>query len=233
MNKETKFLILDVETCNFVEDAFVYDIGYIIADSSRIYERRSFVVYETFCGMKDLMNTCYYAAKLPMYEEDIDLKRRKLRRFFTIRSIMLEDMREHNVHDVIAYNCYFDRTALDRTLRFLTCSKYRYFFPYGTKFHCIWNMACQVLFTQKTYARIAANEHWYSDKGNYKTSAEHAYRYITGNWQFDESHTGLEDVLIEYEIWKKCKRQHKKMDTNINRLCWRIPTIKHGRIKIE
>ena len=34
---------------------------------------------------------------------------------------------------------------------------------------------------------------------------------ITNNVDFTESHTGLEDVLIEKEIFVKCIRQHKKM----------------------
>ena len=41
--------------------------------------------------------------------------------------------------------------------------------------------------------------------------AEVIYRYITGNNTFIESHTGLEDCMIEKEIFAKCCRQHKKM----------------------
>lgn len=41
--------------------------------------------------------------------------------------------------------------------------------------------------------------------------AEVIYKYISGNNDFIESHTGLEDVMIEKEIFAKCCRQHKKM----------------------
>lgn len=41
--------------------------------------------------------------------------------------------------------------------------------------------------------------------------AEVIYRYLTGNIDFIESHTGLEDVMIEKEIFAHCNRQHKKM----------------------
>ena len=44
-----------------------------------------------------------------------------------------------------------------------------------------------------------------------KTRAEILYRYITLNNEFVEDHTGLEDVLIEKEIFAKCMAQHKKM----------------------
>ena len=35
--------------------------------------------------------------------------------------------------------------------------------------------------------------------------------FISGNNEFEESHTGLEDVLIEAEIMFYCFRQHKPM----------------------
>jgi hypothetical protein len=44
-----------------------------------------------------------------------------------------------------------------------------------------------------------------------RKTAEILYRYISGNIDFDESHTGLEDVLIEVQILAYCYRQHKAM----------------------
>ena len=38
---------------------------------------------------------------------------------------------------------------------------------------------------------------------------------ITMDTTFIESHTGLEDVLIEKEIFVRCMRQHKKMKKSI------------------
>ena len=42
-------------------------------------------------------------------------------------------------------------------------------------------------------------------------TAEILYRYLTLDTQFAESHTGLEDVLIETEILRNCFKAHKKM----------------------
>ena len=55
---------------------------------------------------------------------------------------------------------------------------------------------------------------------NHKTprvrlTAEILYRYISGQHDFDESHTGLEDVLIETVIMAHCFRQHKKMEKRL------------------
>ena len=48
-----------------------------------------------------------------------------------------------------------------------------------------------------------------------------------------EQHTGLQDVLIESKIMAECFRKHKKMEKNINRLCWRIPQKKAKQIQKE
>ena len=44
-----------------------------------------------------------------------------------------------------------------------------------------------------------------------RLTAEILYRYITGDDNFVESHTGLEDVMIEKEIFKACMAKHKPM----------------------
>jgi hypothetical protein len=46
-------------------------------------------------------------------------------------------------------------------------------------------------------------------------TAEILYRYITGDDNFTESHTGLEDVLIEKEIFKKCMAWHRPMQKKL------------------
>ena len=40
-----------------------------------------------------------------------------------------------------------------------------------------------------------------------RLTAEILYRYITGDNEFEESHTGLEDVEIEIEIFLKCREE--------------------------
>lgn len=225
IDKRVKYLlVVDIETANIIEDALAYDIGFAVTDKrGRIYETGSFMVSEMFFDYKDMMKTAYYAEKLPKYWEDYKEGTRKIASIYTIRKIMLGLMKEYNIKDVFAYNANFDRTGLDRTIRFLSKSKTRWFFPFGTKFHCIWHMACQTIFQQKTFQKVAFLNDWLSAKGNIQTSAEIAHRYLTCDFQFMESHTGLEDVLIETQIMSMCFRQHKKMDTKINRLCWRLP----------
>lgn len=57
---------------------------------------------------------------------------------------------------------------------------------------------------------MAIKNNWLTDANNFKTSAEIGYRFITGNVDFIEEHTGLEDVLIEIEIMAYALRQNKR-----------------------
>lgn len=219
-------LVLDIETANIAEDALAYDVGFAVADKKgNIYETHSYMVAEMFLDNynKPLMNTAYYAEKIPQYWEDYKMGKRKLASILTIRRIVQQVMKKYCITDVFAYNANFDKSGLDRTVRYLTKSNVRFFFPCGTEIHCIWNMATQVICQQKTYFEKAIAHNWISEKGNLQTSAEVVFAYISGNPDFQEEHTGLEDVTIETKIMAKCFAQHKKMKTNIDRRCWAIP----------
>jgi hypothetical protein len=98
---------------------------------------------------------------------------------------------------------------------------YRWFFPYGTEFIDLWNLACTTILNRPSYIRYAIENNFISSKGNIFTSAECAYRYITKDKDFSECHTGLEDVRIEIAIMAYCYRQHKTFDNSINSACWR------------
>lgn len=223
------YLVVDVETANSLDDPLVYDIGGVVTDKQgRIYEQFSFVVRDIFVYERDLMQTAYYAAKIPDYIEDIHNNKRVMLDFYNIRNYVHGIMRKYNIKDVAAYNANFDRNALNTTQRWLTKSKYRWFFPYGTNFVCIWNMACQTLCQRKTYKDFCERNNLTSNrKGeptakNYSTSAETVYKYLTLNATYEEEHKGLEDVYIETTIFKRCFAAKKKMPygKGIRRNCW-------------
>lgn len=212
--RKNYYLTIDTETANGLDDALVYDIGGCIHDKKgKVYETFSFVTYEIFCQCGDLMETSYYANKLPRYEEDIKNGTRKIARLNTIRKYIANLCEKYNVKAIIAHNARFDYKALNTTQRYTTSSKYRYFLPYGIEVWDTLKMASDTIGKQKSYIK------WCFENGyvtNHKTprvrlTAEILYRYITGNYNFEESHTGLEDVLIEKEIFAHCMRQHKKM----------------------
>ena len=48
-------------------------------------------------------------------------------------------------------------------------------------------------------------------RGAKSATAENLYKYLSGDENFNESHTALEDALIETMILVKCLSSHKKM----------------------
>lgn len=218
-----KYLIgLDTETCNSLmvddkldlTDSLVYDIGWAVVDKKgNVYNTKSFVVYEIFCQMKDVMKSAYYAEKIPQYWEDIKNGKRTLATFATIRKEFLKDSKEYKTNIVFAHNASFDLRALNNTYRYITKSKHRYFFKWGTEIWDTLKMARDTICKQKSYIDYCQRNNYMTKhkKPQARATAEILYRYLTGDDNFDESHTGLEDVLIEKEILKHCFRQHKKM----------------------
>ena len=232
--KKQYFLVLDVETANSTEDALVYDVGFAICDrKGNIYEAESVLVSDIFFKESNLMNSAYYSDKIPEYLVGIEEKAFKVWSFERVRQRLKTLIKEYQVEAVCAYNAHFDYSALNTTQRWLTKSAYRYFLPHGTKVFCIWHMACQTICMQKSYVKFCLENNLVSKSGNIKTSAEAVYAYMTKNPDFDEAHTGLQDVLIEIQIMAHCFRQHKKMAKNINRLCWKIPQAQAREIAKE
>ena len=220
MRQIEKFIVLDTETAGGLEFPLAYDLGLVVMDrTGRVYEEKSLVIYNIY-SKRDLMESAYYAEKLPSYEEQLKNGCRKMVRLYTAKKLIAELMEKYHITTVYAYNMGFDKRALNNTEKFTTKSKYKEFFPENTEFRCIWNMACQVLLARKSYIKFALDNGYYSEKGNIFTTAECCYRYITNNLNFIEEHQGIDDVRIEAEILLKCFKQHKKMDTRPNSGCW-------------
>ena len=226
-------LILDVETANDTTDAIVYDIGFMLIDlcTGTVCEQGSFVIRDTFVYERELVKVAYYADKIPEYIADIQRGKRQMIDFMAARRHILNIMEKYDCHTVAAYNCNFDRNALNTTLRFLTKSKYRYFFPYSTNFVCIWNMACDSICQTSEYKTFAETNRHYSNHGkNYRATAETVYAFLTDNANFTEEHKGLDDVKIECEIFVKCFKEMGGV-MGIKRNCWQ--RVKRGAIALR
>lgn len=213
-------MIIDTETANGLEAPMPYDIGYIIFnDEGEILVERSFVIAEIFLD-RELMASAYYAEKVPQYWNDIELGKRQLVRLCTARRIICKDIKTYGVKWVGAYNMGFDRRAVKNDIRFITASALRWFFPYNMEYFCIWNMACTSILQTSEYINFCETNGLISAKGNPLTSAEAVYKYLTGDADFEESHTGLEDVRIEYEIFQAVIKSGKEYDDSVKGAPW-------------
>ena len=218
--RRTYLIMGDTETCNTrmengkldMRDVLVYDFGFAVCDKQgRVYEKYSFIIKEIFFGMKDLMKSSYYADKLPQYYEEIRNGQRKVVSLYEARQILANVMKEYETNIFVAHNARFDDNALKVTERYITKSKYRYFLPFGTEVWDTMKMANDTICKQKTYKKFCEENGYLTKNGQVRKTAEILYRYITKNNDFIESHTGLEDVMIEKEILAHCFRQHKAM----------------------
>lgn len=223
MDKRISYkLIIDTETCPIDKDfegvspenMWAYDIGFAVVDKrGTVYETRSYINSQIFIEERELMKSAYYADKIPKYWEDIKNGTRKLATLYNIRQEMLRLIKEYDIKEVYAHNMRFDYGNLNVTQRWLTKSKYRYFFPKDIKICDTLKMANDVIGKMPSYRRFCEENGFMT---SHKTprpqmKAETIYRFITDNPEFVESHTGLEDVLIEKEILAYCYKQHKKM----------------------
>lgn len=225
IDKRKKYLmVLDVETTNnnmekgAKNDGLVYDIGFVVCDKQgNIYCKRSYAVQEIF-DWTELMSTAYYYKKLPKYYERLANNKMYKNSIWHIRKVIKEIMQIFNITEVYAYNANFDYTTLNNTIRYLSGSACRWFFPYGTQICDIWNIACQVLGTQKTFQW----ENIRNANNNLITNAERMFGYCE-QIDFEEEHTGLADAVVESQILARCFKSHKSINKKINRACWRIP----------
>ena len=221
--RKTYGIMLDTETANTIveEDgkinllyALPYDIGFAIIDTKgNIYEKHSYVNEDIFCDEYTLMKSAYYADKIPQYIRELAHQERILKTTYEIRQIIFDLCKKYDCQFVCCHNARFDYRALNNIQRWTTKSKYRYFLPYGIEIWDTLKMATDVVAKMPTYIKFC-EENGFMTK--HKTprpqlTAEVLYRFITNNVNFIESHTGLEDVEIETEIFKYCMRQHKPM----------------------
>ena len=214
-------IMIDTETANTITedgklimtDVLPYDIGFQLIDShGRTYNKKfSFVNSDIFEHEAELMQSAYYAKKIPQYRQDIVEGKRILANTYEIRKILCELVAEYDCKFVCAHNARFDYNSLNNTQRWTTKSRFRYFLPYGLEWWDTLKMARSVMGKMPTYQRFCAENGYTTKTGKPRFTAEICYRFITKDNTFVESHTGLEDVEIETEILRYCHRQHKAM----------------------
>lgn len=205
------YLMIDTEFCHDKEESYVYDLGMVVTDrKGKIYAKYSFIIYEVLYGMHHLMKTAYYLKKLQRYYEDINIGKRKVVTFALAKKITHALIEKYNITAIIAYNARCDYSALNNTATLLEKKK-SYFFPYNIPIWCTFTMATQLYKNRPCYIDFCKENNYLCKNGTPKLTAEILYRFISRDNSFIESHTGLEDVMIEKEILMHIIRQHKKI----------------------
>lgn len=202
-----KFIVLDTETTIDFDTPLCYDLGFAVVDKAgNVYESHSFVIAEIFLD-EELMASAYFIDKVQTYWKEIKAGQRKLVRFSTARWTLIDTMKKYDIKIVMAHNARFDYRAVNCTQRMVADPKWQYFFPFGTEIWDTLKMAREAFGKDEEYITFCSEHQLQTSNGKTSFTAENIYRYLINDATFEESHTGLEDVLIEKEIFAECVRR--------------------------
>ena len=211
-----KYLFMDSETAETnvvdgqldVANGQVYDLGLMVIDENgKVYDQISMVNEDVFFRMPESMQNAYFADKIPQYLVDIRMGKRKIVNSWQMYKSFTEMCRKYEVSAVVAHNAFFDVKVLNSTMRYQTKSRVRWFLPWGMEIIDTLKLARNTFATDPKYVEWCKENGYMTNHAipRPRLTAEILYRYITGDNEFVESHTGLEDVQIEANIFLKMK----------------------------
>jgi hypothetical protein len=212
INPHTPILMIDTETTNDIDCPIVYDVGYqIFTLADGILCEKSYVNSDVFLDEK-MMENAFFADKIPQYKEEIRAEKRQLAEWWYIKQRIKHDCLAYGVEIACAHNASFDNRALNTTQRYITTSKYRYFLPFGIEWWDTLKMARSILKNNEDYGQFCYENDYLTKNGQRRYTAEVIYKWLTNNLDFSESHTGLEDVKIEKEIFTFCISENPEIN---------------------
>ena len=194
-----RILVFDTETTG-LQKPFCYNIAYIIYDmiTGQILVKREFVVEQVWHNVM-LFNTAYYADKRNIYVGRMRNRSVKMDKFGYICQQMIRDIRNYNVERAFAYNSDFDERVFEFNTDWFKCSN-----PFDTiPISDIRGYVHHFMITDEFKAFCEEHKE-FTESGNYSTTAETLFRYLSNNVEFEEEHTALADSEIELKILLMC-----------------------------
>ena len=195
-----KIAVFDTETVNTVKP-FCYNVGVVIYDTEqdKTLLKKEWVIKDIWYN-KPLFATAYYAEKRPIYVNRMRARKIKLVTYRECCKELLSIFNQYEVQFAYAYNSPFD----DGVFKF-NCEWFKVVNPFDNL--PILDIATlvhhKIAFTSD-YQNFCDKYELYTETGNYSTTAENVYRYITNQIDFIEEHTALNDSEIELEILLYC-----------------------------
>ena len=215
ITENTAVIMIDTETTHDIDCPIVYDVGYqIFTLGGGVLCERSFVNLDVF-NDAELMASAYFADKIPQYIADIADGKRIGKTWAGIKWQIAQDCKRFGVTVACAHNAAFDNRALNNTQRYETTSKYRYFLPFGLEWHDTLKMARGILKNDESFGEFCYENDYLTKNGCRRYTAEIIYRWLHQDNDFIESHTGLEDVKIEREIFEFLHSKNPEFDSRL------------------
>jgi hypothetical protein len=154
------------------------------------------------------MKDAYFADKIPQYIADVADGKRKMAWFENVKKVLRKDCKKFHVKAIMAHNMRFDYRSCTRSQRYITKSANRWFYPYGVQLWDTLRMARETFNKDEDYRNFCSENGYMMKNNSPRMTAEILYRYLSGNNDFEEQHTGLADVMIEKEIFKACMERN-------------------------
>ena len=71
----------------------------------------------------------------------------------------------------------------------------------------VWGLSCEHIMNNNEYKQMCIDNGWQTASGKYfKTSAETCFRYFSKEIEFEESHTAIDDTIIESQLFVEILR---------------------------
>lgn len=231
-------VVFDTETVS-IDKPFCYNIGYVIYDTDNkvVLLQKDFVIEQVWHNFM-LFSTAYYVNKKNIYINKMRARKTVMEKYGYVCQEMIRDFKNYQVDLAFAYNSPFDKKVFEFNCEWFKCNN-----PFDnieikdimcfTHSFIAFSQAYQDFLenTSKHYETLLANksltkeekDHYkelqaslFTESGNYSTSAENMYRYITNQVDYIEEHTALEDSKIELEILNYCIDNYPKATYNGN-----------------
>ena len=213
IKKEKYLMFIDTETIGSLyvsESVLPFEIGMKVLDTetNKIVKEKSYLVRKFF-NNKYIMLSTFSATKYPNYFEKLENdKRYKTMSVNDISKDIEKTIQRYNIKIMVAHNGNFDKTAMARLFEeFGTDNPFENIDLLDTM-----EISKVITFSKEYVDYCIANKDrlnsikescFITNSGRVRTTAQAIYCYITNNSQFEEAHTGLEDIEIEIEIFKE------------------------------
>ena len=226
LKKERYLMFIDTETIgtlNVKESVLPFEIGMKIYDTEtdKVVKEKSYLVRKFF-NNKYIMLSTFSATKYPNYFEKLENdKRYKTYSVNDIATDIDKTIQRYGIKVMVAHNGNFDKVAIDRLfnefgienviekLDLLDTMEISKIITFSKEYanYCIINKDIKNSINESSFI---------TNSGRVRTTAQAIYCYLTNDSEFKEAHTGLEDIDIEIEIFKKSMEMLGNTIVNLN-----------------
>ena len=192
--------VFDTETVS-INKPFCYNVGFVIynTDRQQILHKADYVIDQIWYN-PPLFNTAYYADKRPIYVSRMRGRKTLLKKWGHVMQDMIRIFKIYDVQAAFAYNSPFD----DKVFSF-NCDWFKTRNPFdNVPIYDIRGYVHKFIAFTSSFKDFCETNKAFTESGNYSTTAETLFQYITQDSDFQEEHTALSDSLIELEILTYC-----------------------------